>query len=80
MTYVKLTETEAEPEKPADESFVGTVTATCLLIRQNAGTNYSIVGRLYQGEKVTILEVKTVNGMQWGRISNGWVCMDYIKK
>lgn len=80
MTYVKLTETEAEPEKPEDESFVGTVTATCLHIRQNAGTNYSIVGRLYQGEKVTILEVKTVNGMQWGRISNGWVCMDYIKK
>jgi len=80
MTYVKLTETEAEPEKPEDESFVGTVTATCLHIRQNAGTNYSIVGRLYQGEKVTILEVKTVNGMRWGRISNGWVCMDYIKK
>lgn len=81
MTYIKLDETVQEPEEPErPETFEGIVTATCLHIRQNAGTNYAIVGRLYKGEKVTILEVKDVNGVQWGRISSGWVCMDYIKK
>jgi len=81
MSYVQLEETEEKEEpKPEDKSFVGTVTASCLHIRQNAGTNYTIVGRLYKGEKVTILETKDVNGVQWGRISSGWVCMDYIQK
>lgn len=56
-----------------------TVTADCLRIRSGAGTNYSIVGYLYEGAKVEILETKTVNGMTWGRISQGWISMDYVK-
>lgn len=56
-----------------------TVTADCLRIRSGAGTSYSIVGYLYEGAKVEILETKTVNGMTWGRISQGWISMDYVK-
>ena len=29
-------------------------------------------------DKVEILETKDVNGVQWGRISNGWISMDYV--
>lgn len=35
----------------------------------------TIVGKLYLGDKVEILETKTVNGRQWGRCSQGWICL-----
>ena len=56
-----------------------TVTADCLRVRSGAGTSNTIVGYLYQGAKVTITSTKTVDGVKWGRISNGWISMDYVK-
>ncbi len=64
-------------EKP--QSTVKTVTASCLRVRGSAGTNSNIVGYLYSGSKVEILETQTVNGTVWGRISKGWISMDYVK-
>jgi uncharacterized protein YgiM (DUF1202 family) len=52
------------------------VIADCLHIRAGAGTCYKIVGRLYEGTKVTILETKG----NWGRINKGWISLDYVKK
>ena len=59
----------------------GTVTlkSSTLNVRAGAGLGYKVVGYLVNGAKVTILETKVVDGMTWGRISNGWVSMDYIK-
>lgn len=56
-----------------------TVTADCLRIRSGAGTSNTIVGYLYAGAKVEILETKTVAGVSWGRISKGWISMQYVK-
>lgn len=56
-----------------------TVTADCLRIRSGAGTSNTIVGYLYAGAKVEILETKTVAGVPWGRISKGWISMQYVK-
>lgn len=56
-----------------------TVTADCLRIRSSAGTSNTIIGYLYEGTKVEILETKTVNGTVWGKIANGWISMDYVK-
>ena len=55
-----------------------TITADCLRIRRDAGTNYAIVGLLFHGDTVTILETKTVGGTTWGRIDKGWISMDYV--
>ena len=55
------------------------VTSGTLNVRAGAGTSYRVVSYLVNGAKVTILETKVVDGRTWGRISNGWVCMDYIK-
>ncbi len=57
----------------------GTITADVLRIRSAAGTSNSIVGRLYRGAKVTILETTVVDGVTWGRIDKGWISMDYVK-
>lgn len=56
-----------------------TVTASCLCVRSGAGTGNQIVGYLYNGSKVEILETKSVGGTTWGRIASGWICMDYVK-
>ena len=57
----------------------GTITGDYLRIRSGAGTSYSILGYLRTGDKVTILETKTVNGVKWGRINKGWISMEYVK-
>ena len=54
-------------------SFVATVTNSYLNIRGGAGTSYSIVGTLSQGEKVQILAVTKVDGTLWGRFYKGWI-------
>ncbi|MBR2311408.1 MAG: SH3 domain-containing protein [Oscillospiraceae bacterium] len=56
-----------------------TVTADCLRIRSDAGTSNAVIGYLYTGTKVEILETKTIDGMIWGKIANGWISMDYVK-
>ena len=82
---IKPEETKPEEtvpqEKPQTTTISGVVSISsgCLRIRSGAGTGYKIVGNLYNGNKVTITEKKTVNGVQWGKISNGWICLDYVK-
>lgn len=52
---------------------------SCLRVRSGAGTSYAITAYLSSGAEVEILEQKTVNGVVWGRISKGWISMDYVK-
>lgn len=57
----------------------GTVTGNGLNIRSGAGTNYEIVGALKQGDTVTILEKTEADGRTWGKVSQGWIAMDYVR-
>ena len=57
-----------------------TVTSSTLLnVRAGAGTGYRVVTRLAPGTEVEILEQTYTGYTWWGRISKGWVCMDYIE-
>lgn len=61
-------------------SRTGTVTASGTLnVRSGAGTSYSKVGSVKGGDKVTITALKMVSGSAWGKISSGWICLDYVK-
>ena len=76
--YDKVTATK--PETPAATQ-TGTVKfegGGQLNIRSGPSTGYAIVGKLNTGDKVTISELKTAGTMQWGKIDNGWVSMNYI--
>ena len=72
MDYVKLDGAETP-------TAMGTVTIDVLNVRADAGTQYAWVGQLKIGTRLEILEIKQVGDSQWGRISMGWVCMDYVK-
>ena len=52
---------------------------TTLKIRNGAGTFYAQVGSLSNGTKVALYEIKTVSGREWGRISSGWIALEYVK-
>lgn len=72
--YVKM-DSSSSSSTPTYTTGKGTVTASALLIREGAGTNYKEVGKLANGATVEILEVKD----NWGRIDKGWICLDYVK-
>lgn len=54
-----------------------TVTGNGLNIRSGAGTNYGVVGALNKGQTVTVYERADADGHTWGRIDQGWICLDY---
>ncbi len=80
MNYVELDAAgEEDSSNSTPEAVTGTVNVQDLLrIRSGPGTSYEIVGYLEPQEKVTITEQQTVNGTVWGKISNGWISLDYV--
>lgn len=52
--------------------------STYLNVRKGAGTGNALAGRVANGTKVEIYETTMVGSYQWGRISSGWICMDYV--
>ena len=68
-----------ETNHSANSQNNGTVNTSALNIRQGAGTNYSIIGKLYKGDVVNILSFS--NGWYKIKLSNGstgWVSSQYI--
>lgn len=52
------------------------VTASALNVRAGAGTNYAVKGTVRKDSVHTLLEEKD----GWGRISNGWISLEYVEK
>ncbi len=63
---------------------VNTSNGMVLYVRAGAGTNYEQLGKLTSGTKISVLETKSVNNTEWGRIiynkKEGWVCLAYCVK
>lgn len=76
MEYIILDSTSGST---GSQPVTKTITADCLRVRSGPGTSNSIVGYLYYGTKVQILETATASDGLWGKISNGWISMDYAK-
>ena len=53
-------------------------TYTGVNVRSGAGIGNAVVGKLLTGTQVEILEVKAVGTTKWGRVTQGWICMDYV--
>ena len=54
------------------------VTASCLNVRAGAGTEYQVVGQLFRGMEVEVIQRVVVNGTAWALTADGWVCMNYL--
>ncbi|MDO5152409.1 MAG: SH3 domain-containing protein [Eubacteriales bacterium] len=81
MKYVDVegASNDDDDETDYDEQLYGTVTAEGgLRIRSGAGSSYNVVGSLDYGDEVVILSRTIADDTTWGKISQGWICLDYV--
>ena len=78
MDYVVTDSAQEAAPKPAEGTLM-TVIGDCLRVRKGTGTNYKIAALLYYGDKITVFETTDVDGVLWGKVNNGWICMDYVE-
>lgn len=72
------TTSPVEATEPEEEGKLGYVIGKLLNIRSGPGTNFDILGVLYLGNEVRILEQRAVDGALWGLTEAGWVSMQYV--
>lgn len=71
---------EDQKEETVPEDAIATAVVNCstyVNVRKGAGMQYGTCGSLANGTQVTLFEIATVNGHEWGKISTGWFCLDY---
>lgn len=56
----------------------GTVTGNGVNVRNAAGVGNTIVTVLNKGASVKVFEQVTKDNAPWGRIEQGWICMNYV--
>lgn len=49
-----------------------------LRVRSGPGTSSKTVAHLKNGTKVTVSAVELVGNTPWGKIGQGWICLDYV--
>lgn len=82
MDYVDVDGDDTYDDEDDDdtETVTGYITADGLRIRSGPGVDYATVGSLEYGDDVTITsQVEDDNGVTWGKISGGWISMDYVE-
>ncbi len=57
----------------------GVVTGSQLNIRSGPGTDYGTVGSYNSGDRVSILEQFTYDGVTWGCTNKGWISLQYVQ-
>lgn len=70
-----------QTEAPSSNSQIGSVLRSAgeVRIRSGPSTSYEDIGRLKGGTPIRIYEQQQeASGRWWGRMDDGWVCMDYI--
>lgn len=82
------TSTTTKPSTTTKKYSTGKYVVTAkdgLNVRNNAGTKYKIVSSTAKGATASVTETKKVGNDWWGKISNGWICLEqngsaYVKK
>ena len=70
--------TEAPTDAPANV-VMGTVTTDNLNIRSSPSTDSStVIRQLAVGDRLEITEQKLIDGVNWGRIEEGWINLNYV--
>ena len=54
-----------------------TVTGDVVNIRKGPGTTYGISKQVFRNDILVISHVTQLTNMKWGKIQDGWICLDY---
>ncbi len=83
LTIVKKAKTDTEKIETSKLPYRVKVTADCLYIRKDAGTNIAKVGAITDKGVYTIVEEKNgIGATKWGKLKSGvgWISLDYVRK
>ncbi len=83
LTIVKKVKTDIQKLETGKFPYRVKVTANCLYIRKDAGTNIAKVGAITDKGVYTIVEEKNgVGATKWGKLKSGvgWISLDYVRK
>ena len=69
---------EEEPEVTVPPVTMGTVNADNLNVRSEPYSTADILKRLAINTRIEIQEQKIVDGVNWGRIAEGWINLNYV--
>ena len=72
------TEEPTEPAVTVPPVVMGTVNADNLNVRSEPYSTADILKRLAINSRIEILEQKIVDGVNWGRIAEGWINLNYV--
>ena len=75
MSYISI-----ESASSTGKGVMGTV-ARCFAavnVRSAPGTNNALINKIAVGTRVEVFETREYSNQLWGRVAQGWVCMDYI--
>ncbi|MBQ2854748.1 MAG: SH3 domain-containing protein [Oscillospiraceae bacterium] len=75
MSYISV-----ESTSTTGKGVMGTI-ARCFAavnVRSAPGTGNALVNKINVGTRVEVFETKDYNGQLWGRVAQGWICMDYV--
>ena len=75
---IKPGETPTDPP-PTEPPVEMTITTNYVNVRSGPDAGYDKVRQVHKGDKILVYEKKTVSGREWGRLEDGWVCLDYAK-
>ena len=67
-----------EPTEPAPTSVMGTVTTDNLNVRSNPSIDGYPLMQLAAQTRVESLEQRNVDNVMWGRITEGWIMLNYV--
>lgn len=76
---VKSGEAETKPDDGEKGEMGIVVNCASLAVRKTASYLGEEVTTLKTGDSVEVFERVTAEGVEWGRVKDGWVCMTYIK-
>lgn len=75
MSYITI-----ESASSTGKGVMGTV-ARCFAavnVRSAPGTGNALINKINVGSRVEVFETREYSGQLWGRVAQGWVCMDYV--
>ena len=78
--YVCMSYITVESSSSTGVGVMGTI-ARCFSavnVRSAPGTGNALVGTIQVGSRVEVFEQRLYSNQYWGRVAQGWVCMDYV--
>lgn len=77
LDYVSLYDI-AGKENYGQQNGTVVISGSPLNVREGPSSVFAVVGYLNNGDRVTISQETVINGVRWGKIKDGWICMDYV--